>query len=436
MPLFPGARRARRRNAACRIHTMIASLAHRLGYVGTRKGRGVVLLSGRGDELSFLRAALRERSPRLNLYATSEQPGTLPLRALPRSEPACRRLLVRTRAHALIVDAGVREARPLLAAARRAGVPTVLVAATGDVDARGFDLALYPQTDGEAIAEGHVDRRRDDALPVLLDLLEPALRRAQRQGKQRRLPERLGRWLLQDGPLGVWFQRRFEPLGDLEALRHALGSPQTVLCLGNGPSSEDDAVHEVAFDALFRVNHAWRHRGVLTDADCVFTGLRASVGALPPGTPFVFQTRADAEDLRYRCATLPGPVRYTTAEDLGVYGPHATGEGDVFRPTNGAIMVAVAAALQPARLVISGIDLFSHPAGTYPGDVSTPNAYTIAHDRDDELAFMFSALDRYGGELVILNEVLRDAWAVHRGLYGAARPAADSAAIRVSEGRT
>lgn len=415
---------------------MIARLAHRLGFVRTRKGRGIVLLSGSTDGLAFVHAALRERFPRLNAYTLAELPDASSLRALPRSVTACRRLLVRTRAHALIVDDRVEGAEPLLAAARRAGIASVLVSATGDVDARAFDLALYPQAGGAVAPAGHIDRTRADAVPALIELLEPALRRAQRQGKQRRLPERLGRWLLLDGPLGAWFQRRFQPLGDLDALRLALGSPHTVLCLGNGPSSEDEVVRDVDHDALFRVNHAWRARGVLTEAACVFTGLRASVKAQPPGTPFVFQTRADAEDLRYRCATLPGPVRYTTAEDLGVYGPHDTSAGDVFRPTNGAIMVAVAAALQPARLVISGIDLFSHPAGTYPGDASTPNAYTIAHDRDDELAFMFSALDRYGGELVILNEVLRDAWAAHCGQRGAARPETDGAATRVSEGRT
>lgn len=409
---------------------MIASIAHRLGFAPARKGRGVLLLSGPGNGLVAIAEAFRSRFPRLNLYATAPGRDRQVLAALPRSAGACQRLLTRTRAHAVVVAADAVGAGPLVAAARRAGVVTALVAPGGQVDASAYDFGLLPEAElADAPCRG-LDASRPDAAERLLDLLDADLRRAQRQGKQRRLLERVGRWLVVDGPLGPRFQRRFQPLDSLEELRAALGAPQTILCLGNGPSSEDPAVREVAYDALFRVNHSWRARGVLTAADCVFTGLRASVKALPTGTLFVFQTRADAEDMRYRCATLPGPIRYLTGEGLGVYGRRQASDGDVFRPTNGAIMVAVAAALQPARLVISGIDLFSHPSGTYPGDTSTPNAYTIAHDRDSELAYMLAALDRYGGDLVILNEALREAWATHR----AAR--SDASATRVSEGRT
>lgn len=411
---------------------MIAAAAHRLGFVGARKGRGVVLLSGPGHELDAFAAALRARFPRLNVYATASGEGQLQLSGLPRTPSACRRLLARTRAHAVVVAGGAPGVAPMVDAARRSGIVTAIVAPAGAVDVAAFDYALLPTAE-RATEDGRIiDAASPDAPTRLLDLIEPDLRRAQRQGKRSRLRERIGRWLVLDGPLGSWFQRRFRPLATLEALRAALGSPQTILCLGNGPSSEDPAVRDVSFDALFRVNHSWLARGVLTGADCVFTGLRGSVRALPPGTPFVFQTHADAEEMRYRCATLPGPIRYATAEALGVYTPREASDEDVFRPTNGAIMVAVAAALQPARLVISGIDLFSHPSGTYPGDTSTPNAYTIAHDRDSELAFMLAALDRFGGELVILNEVMRAAWEAHR----AARPSPDAAASRVSEGRT
>jgi hypothetical protein len=80
------------------------------------------------------------------------------------------------------------------------------------------------------------------------------------------------------------------------------------------------------------------------------------------------------------------------------------------RPTNGAAMLAVATALQPRRLVISGVDLFSHPAGTYPGDARTPNAYTPGHDADSELEILLAALSGYRGELVILSEALEKEW--------------------------
>jgi len=80
------------------------------------------------------------------------------------------------------------------------------------------------------------------------------------------------------------------------------------------------------------------------------------------------------------------------------------------RPTNGASMLAAAVALQPARLIISGIDLFSHPAGSYPGDSQTPNAYTPGHEPGSELALLLEALKAYRGELVILSEALAREW--------------------------
>ena len=81
-------------------------------------------------------------------------------------------------------------------------------------------------------------------------------------------------------------------------------------------------------------------------------------------------------------------------------------------------MVAVAAALQPRRLVIAGIDLFKHPAGPYPGDAGA-NRYAPMHDRDVELAILREALRRFAGEVHIVSPVLRKALARPR-----TRPAA------------
>ena len=60
-------------------------------------------------------------------------------------------------------------------------------------------------------------------------------------------------------------------------------------------------------------------------------------------------------------------------------------------------MVATAAALEPTRLVIAGMDLFQHPAGAYPGDPTTPNDYLLMHDRETELAIVDEALRRFRG---------------------------------------
>src|SRR3546814_8501573 len=80
------------------------------------------------------------------------------------------------------------------------------------------------------------------------------------------------------------------------------------------------------------------------------------------------------------------------------------------RPTNGAIMLATAVALQPRHLVVAGVDLFNHPAGAYPGDAVTPNAYTAAHEPGTELALLLEALSLYEGDLTILSPALRERW--------------------------
>ena len=55
-------------------------------------------------------------------------------------------------------------------------------------------------------------------------------------------------------------------------------------------------------------------------------------------------------------------------------------------------MIATAVALQPRRLIIAGIDMFSDPSGAYPGDDSTPNAYVLVHDADLERRFIMETL--------------------------------------------
>ncbi len=66
-------------------------------------------------------------------------------------------------------------------------------------------------------------------------------------------------------------------------------------------------------------------------------------------------------------------------------------------PTNGALMIAVAVALTPARLVISGIDLYSHPQGKYPGVADDPQGYDAAHSRETDIACIRDALWRHKG---------------------------------------
>jgi hypothetical protein len=173
-------------------------------------------------------------------------------------------------------------------------------------------------------------------------------------------------------------------------------------------------------DALFRVNHSWLERGRFTDPDVVFTGGKPTLRALA-NPVFGLMTRYAEE----RCAQIrsfapsPDPGRYFNARELAP-------EIDAFpwghlRPTNGASMMAVAVALQPARLIVAGIDLFQHSAGSYPGDTSTPNAYSPGHSRETELAFLLKVLSNYRGELVIVGDALRREWELHQAGQAAGR---------------
>jgi hypothetical protein len=221
------------------------------------------------------------------------------------------------------------------------------------------------------------------------------------------------RWL--DGALGSatlrrWLAGRLQRFDSLEALRQALGAPRSILCLGNGPSSEDPALRKLNFDCLFRVNHLWQERGFLTEAQMVFCGSKVTLGRLGE-TIFGLQTM---ESERRLLVYLLGRVargrgaRYATLERFPLFLTEPAWSH--IRPTNGAAMLATAAALQPERLIVSGIDLFTHPAGSYPGDANTPNAYTPGHQPDSELALLLEALKGYRGELVILSEALQKEW--------------------------
>jgi hypothetical protein len=204
----------------------------------------------------------------------------------------------------------------------------------------------------------------------------------------------------------------------LEALAARLGNPRTILCLGNGPSSEDPRLNDVAYDALFRVNHSWMERGLFTGADVVFTGVQTTMRAVKTA---IFGLQDEIGEKALLMNRGPGmfkfPFQYFVMSRLGSYltdfdwGPH--------RPTNGSAMIAATVALKPKRLVIAGIDLFQHPEGSYPGDKSTANAYTPAHTLDKELAFMFFHLDQFEGEIAIIGEALDHAWREHiRGRDG------------------
>jgi len=203
---------------------------------------------------------------------------------------------------------------------------------------------------------------------------------------------------------GHLLRRRATAIESLDGLREALGGPRSILCLGNGPSSADPRLPGLAADRLFRVNHRWLAAGFMTAADMVFTGDASSVAVLAPRL-FGFRTIEEERQILMRHALRLSAVRfrYATAQRLpvAVNGAHWTA-----RPTNGAAMIAVAAALQPQRLIIAGIDLYEHEAGIYPDEATAPGGYLLLHDRGVELEIIRRALDGFSGEVTVLSEPL------------------------------
>ncbi|WP_193371335.1 hypothetical protein [Pelagibius marinus] len=277
-------------------------------------------------------------------------------------------------------------------------------ATTSRLEALGIDVQRITLLPAEGTA------RDSSFIPVLAHLLMQDLKLIRsKQRPFRRAMERLCLRAIGHPRLRRLLADKARRFDDIEALREALGNPGTILCLGNGPTSEDPAVAEVRHDCLFRVNDLWLTRGFLTEPDMVFTGSKGTL-ALVKGAIFgLYSIKSEA---RLVVAPLLRPwiwgFRYATIERFRLFLSEPRWQ-DV-RPTNGAVMLVTAAALQPARLVVSGIDLFSHPAGSYPGDTTTPNAYTPGHNPESELEILLEALSRYRGELTILSPALREQW--------------------------
>ncbi len=192
-----------------------------------------------------------------------------------------------------------------------------------------------------------------------------------------------------------------------------LDGPHTILCLGNGPSSEDSALLDLHYDALFRVNHRWLERGLFTEPDVVFTGGMPTLWKIRDAVMGLKTRNAEAKLAAIRFLNpFAGQSRFFNVQDIT---PELENfDWGAFRPTNGAAMIAAAIALKPSRLVVAGIDLFQHPAGSYPNDAELENAYAPGHSRDVECRFLMQLFDTFRGDLTIVGDVLRAQWETYR----------------------
>jgi hypothetical protein len=197
-------------------------------------------------------------------------------------------------------------------------------------------------------------------------------------------------------------------LNGWESLLERLGYPETILCLGNGPSSEDLRLKDLSYDALFRVNWRWLRRGLLTRPHMVFVGdLRTT--ARISSCVFGFRTIAWESEVLLRHLLLHLSLR--RLEHFTYERVSSALNDDRWKtlPTNGVVMVATAVGLQPKKIVIAGMDLFRDPGGRYPGDAIGDNNYPQMHSREVEVAAISSMLAQFPGEVQILSEPLREA---------------------------
>jgi len=275
--------------------------------------------------------------------------------------------------------------RSISAAIRQHGLPAMLVegGTMTDRSRSGGDLRPGLEKLAAILRNDPKEHRDDSGGPIA-------------SGMRKLWRFRLGRRVLE------WRTKRFD---DFASLKAALGDPEAILCLGNGPSSEDPRLRHTRYDCVFRVNWEWKQRDFLTDVDMVFTGNARTIREIPTAI-FGFQKVATEKDVLMHTLVprLRSSLRYVTLERL----PSFFNEEDWgAKATNGSAMLAVAVALKPQRLIIAGIDLYADPAGGYPGDPQRANAYHPAHDRRTELRILERALSEFGGEVVILSDVLR-----------------------------
>ena len=369
--------------------------------------------------LRLLREIMRER-PHVRLVLTSADPATVEY--LQRSFPddfggaapwstggAVRRFFARVNPRLLLLLDGGRSlgARPVEEVVARA-LPLVAVALGGGADA-------VPHVAQALRASGARGRRVQlaDASPAaalraaaaLQDVLpeSPALPRVRQAWRVPSVRDRVGQSRAWAAAATLLSGRRID---DTHALRERLGAPRSVLVLGNGPSSEDPRLADLAYDCVIRVNWRWQQRGIFVAPQVVFAGDPGTMTRIDGAIFGFWNVALERAMLLRRLATRgPRPVEFVTMERMSAVIRDVDWPA---RPTNGALAVLLAALLAPERIVIAGIDLFRHPDGRYPGEALARNDYSHVHEMETDLGIMELALHDFDGELVIASDILRD----------------------------
>lgn len=427
--LDPAARALERRDALLRQQErrVAASASYVLERAGALVQRARTSIWAHGETptqfdaaLPFLREVMRER-PHVRLVLTAASPATVAYlrRSFPDDHAGAapwnatgpvRRFFAKLNPRIVVLlDGGRSLGGHTVAAMASRGVPLVALDVGGDeaVAPRVVDALRAAGSRGRRVkledSSAAASRRAADSIRDLLPE-SPALPRVMQAWRIASARDRVGQSGLWSRTSALLSRRRID---DWAALRERLGAPRSVLVLGNGPSSEDPRLARVEHDCLIRINWRWRARGFLTSPHVVFVGDAATMSKLDSCIFGFWNVPLERGMLLRRLATRgPRSVEFVTMDRLSPI----VRDGDwPARPTNGALAVLLAAALDPDRLTVAGMDLFRHPAGRYPGESLARNDYSHVHEEETDLAIMELGLRGYRGELVVLSDILRRA---------------------------
>ena len=385
-----------------RIHS---GLEIKLGRFKPPKGKSVLIcIDGAPSEwIEHFVSNFRKSNPRENFFLMDSGLPTLPLaggESLPYPVGLfgiTRRFLRRLRARVILVDTGVIPPRNFLLSAT---LNDVSIAYLDMPSEKIYSEPSHKKCAGKSYRAKVVGGLKDYNSQESMKIIAPLMAREMEECID--LKKKI-KFIFWNNVSFRFHKRRLNELRSFAEIRSSLGNPKSILCLGNGPSSEDARLSELEYDTIFLVNHRWLERGVLTSANAIFTGALDSVLAFGKDALYVFIEHERSMRIIRKAKQRIRKLSFCNAEDLGF----PIEQFYPYQPTNGLIMIYVAVNLRPDKLTIAGVDLYCDPRGCYPGETSTPNVYTSGHDSHRELDLILCLLKSYQGDLTIIGDRLK-----------------------------
>ena len=165
------------------------------------------------------------------------------------------------------------------------------------------------------------------------------------------LAEKYGDAVLPGGRLEAVLRRKYDQIGTLDELRGRFAGrrPSCAWAMAPRPKSLPFATWDGT--AAFVSTIYGASGDFITEPDMVFTGARSTIEALDAQVIFGFASKHFAETTLKRYLFTSRRLSFIVAEQLNLLDSHYF---TPFIPTNGAVMLTVATALAPRKLIVSG----------------------------------------------------------------------------------